>query len=86
MIIEMDEHIYGRDNIYVSTNENYVPMVKEQAPQLRTTNIIAELYCRDVAAGVGFAFMKLRKMGIKEPVAILWGDGLVKMLKNLTMY
>jgi len=68
--------VYGAENIFISTNERYVEMVREQLPELPPENIIGEPARRDLAAAVGLALMHLsRKMeSPDEAVAILWGD------------
>lgn len=73
---------YGLDNILISTNENYVSYVKRQIPKIPLINIIAEPVRRDLSAAVGFNLVHLQKQGYKGPVAVLWGDHLVKDVKN----
>ena len=70
--------IYGLYNIFVSTNERYIPMVKSTVPALPTTNIIPEPAMRDVGPAVGLALIKLKKLKIKEPIALLWTDHYIK--------
>ena len=70
---------YGVENIFVSTNEAYVEMVREQLPELPASNVIGEPTRRDLAAAVGLALAHLAHATpaealAKEPVAILWGD------------
>ena len=68
--------VYGADNIFISTNERYVDMVREQLPELPPENIIGEPARRDLAAAVGLALMHLSRKteSPDEAVAILWGD------------
>ena len=73
---------FSYDDIYVSTNEQYVSTVKAQLPQIPISNIVAEPEKRDVAASVGYNFIKLRKEGYKGPIAILWADHLIKRPKE----
>ncbi len=70
---------YGAENIFISTNERYVEMVREQLPDLPPQNIIGEPMRRDLAAAVGLAIVHLSKATgegalDKEEIAILWGD------------
>ncbi|MBK6712223.1 MAG: mannose-1-phosphate guanylyltransferase [Chloroflexi bacterium] len=67
---------YGAENIFISTNEKYVDLVREQLPELPPENIIGEPARRDLAAAVGLALMHLGRsaQSADEPVAILWGD------------
>ncbi len=74
---------YGAENIFISTNERYVEMVREQLPALPPQNIIGEPTRRDLAAAVGLAIAHLSKATDgdslggsleEEEIAILWGD------------
>ena len=78
---------YGAENIYISTNEKYVAMVREQLPQLPAANIIGEPARRDLAAAVGLALAHLTHATDAdqlddEPVAILWGDNYMDQVPN----
>ncbi|MBK8985862.1 MAG: mannose-1-phosphate guanylyltransferase [Chloroflexi bacterium] len=68
--------VYGAANIFISTNERYVDLVRQQLPQLPPQNIIGEPARRDLAAAVGLALTHLAHQtdSPDEPVAILWGD------------
>lgn len=78
MAVDRVRDVYGLYNIYIQTLEEYVSIVKNQLPELPLSNIFAEPAKRDVAPAIGFAFMKLKKQGIQEPVAILWSDHLME--------
>ncbi len=66
---------YGAENIFISTNELYVPILEEQLPELPKQNFIGEPTRRDLAAAVGLALSHLDHYAEKdEPIAILWGD------------
>jgi len=82
MAIERVRDIYGLYNIYIQTLEKYVSTVKNQIPELPLSNIFAEPEKRDVGPAIGYAFMKLKKQGINEPVAILWSDHLMEDVKS----
>ncbi|MCP4423753.1 MAG: mannose-1-phosphate guanylyltransferase [Chloroflexi bacterium] len=78
---------YGAENIYISTNEKYVDMVREQLPQLPPANIIGEPTRRDLAAAVGLAMSHLAHATDpaqldEEAVAILWGDNYMDQVPN----
>ncbi len=79
---------YGAENIFISTNEKYVEMVREQLPQLPAANIIGEPTRRDLAPAVGLAMAHLAHHapgadGLdEEPVAILWGDNYMDHVPN----
>lgn len=78
LAVERISSTFPNDDIYISTNEQYVSTVKAQLPQIPLINIIAEPEKRDVAGAVGFNFVKLRKEGYKGAIAILWADHLIK--------
>ena len=83
LAVERVEKNFGIENIYVSTNEKYASLVKDQVPQIPTANIVSEPERRDVAAAVGYNFVRLQKLGYSGPVAILWSDHLMKNPANL---
>ncbi len=63
-------------DVYISTLDQYAPIVRQQLPEIPDENIITEPARRDVAPAIGLAMMKLRDVG-SEPVAILWSDHLM---------
>ena len=66
---------YGADSIYVSTNERYLGILREQLPELPEESFIGEPERRDLAAAVGLALSYVaHRHGADETVAILWGD------------
>ncbi|MCA9949608.1 MAG: mannose-1-phosphate guanylyltransferase [Anaerolineales bacterium] len=68
---------YGADNIFLSTNELYKHIVREQLPAIDPTHVIGEPTRRDLAAAVGLAMAHLvatDPSAAEEPVAIIWGD------------
>jgi len=66
---------YGVDDIFVSTNERYLDILREQLPELPEENFIGEPERRDLAAAVGLAISHVsQRFGNDETVAILWGD------------
>jgi len=73
---------FGLNNIYISTLNTYVPMVKKYFPKLSRKNIIGEPCLRNVAPAIGYNLVRLRKQGYKGPVAILWADHLIKNEEN----
>jgi mannose-1-phosphate guanylyltransferase len=77
--------VYGPDNIFISTNERYQTMVREQLPQLPARQIIGEPDRRDLAAAVGLALAHVAKSdpgAVNKPVAILWGDNYMRHVTN----
>lgn len=67
---------YGASNVYVSTNERYLEIIRDQLPALPPHNVIGEPERRDLAPAVGLAMAHLAcaTSDPDEPVAILWGD------------
>ena len=66
---------YGLENIFISTNERYLEILREQLPELRDSHFIGEPERRDLAAAVGLAMIHLEHAyGPDESVAIVWGD------------
>ncbi len=75
----------GGENIYISTNERYQDLVREQLPDLPPENIIGEPTRRDLAAAVGLSMAHLvahDAAALDEPVAILWGDNYMENVDN----
>ena len=67
------------EDIFISTNSDYVDEVKDQLPEIPFENIIAEPMMKDTAAAVGYVVVKMqKKFGMREPIAILWSDHIVK--------
>lgn len=66
------------EDIYVSTGQQYVELVRTQLPSIPSENIIGEPEMRDVAPAVGYLMSILAKSDPFGPVAILWSDHLVE--------
>ncbi len=64
----------GLSHIFISTNERYVPVVKEQIPQIDDSHIMSEPSRRDLAGAVLLALLRLKKSGISGTIALLWAD------------
>lgn len=73
---------FGYKNIYISTLNTYVPLVKKYFPFIPRKNIIGESALRNVAPAIGYNLIRLRKQGYTGPVAILWADHLIQNEKN----
>ena len=75
LAVERVLDVVGADNIYVSTNEQYIPLVTAQLPMLSPRQFIGEPVRRDLAAAVGLALCHVAHSAESdEPIAILWGD------------
>lgn len=66
------------EDIYISTGQQYVELVRRQLPQIPEHNVIGEPEMRDVAPAVGYLMSILAQEDPDGPVAILWSDHLVK--------
>ena len=70
---------FGAENIFISTNQRYADIIRDQLPDVPPENVIGEPTRRDLAAAVGLAMAHLGKNGdADEPVGILWGDNYMK--------
>lgn len=71
---------FNPKEIFISTGERYVEMVKKQLPEIPSENIIGEPEMRDVGPAVGLVTAILVKKYSDEPMAILWSDHLIKKI------
>jgi mannose-1-phosphate guanylyltransferase len=69
---------FGIENIYISTLDKYIPLVRKYFPKISRKNIVGEPALRNVAPAIGYNLIRLRKEGYKGPIAILFADHLVK--------
>jgi len=65
---------FGSDHIFVSTNDQYVSLVREQLPALPEHHIFAEPAKRDLAAAIGLTLLRLKQTNVHGTVAVLWSD------------
>ena len=75
------EHLtpdFPTKDIFVSTNEAYVEILKSQLPQIPKENILVEPEKKDVGPAIALVMGIFHRLYKKEPVAILWSDHLVK--------
>lgn len=77
MTVERISGEYDHKDIYISTNEKFAKIIKQQVPEIPSENIIFEPERRDLAAAVGLAFMTIKNQGYSGPIAILWSDHLM---------
>lgn len=67
-------------DIYISTGQQYVDIVRQQLPQIPADNVIGEPVMRDVGPAVGYIMSILSVNYPDNPTAILWSDHLVNNL------
>jgi mannose-1-phosphate guanylyltransferase len=66
---------YDLKDVFVSTNQEYVSILRKQLHGIPEENFISEPERRDLAAAVGLATVQLlRRFGPDETIAIVWGD------------
>lgn len=65
-------------DIYISTNKQYADILKKQFPEVPEENLIFEPAMRDVGPAVGLVMANFIQKFPNEPIAILWGDHLIK--------
>lgn len=68
---------FGYENIYISTNEKYADIIREQVPTLDASHVMTEPAKRDVAPAIGLTLLRLKAQGASGPMAILWSDHLM---------
>jgi mannose-1-phosphate guanylyltransferase len=69
-------------DIYVATNQQYIKEVHKELPSLSKKNIISEPAYRERVAAFLLFFCHLKDKELKEPVAILPSDHLIKEKEN----
>ena len=69
---------FSWSDMYVSTGNAYVDIVRQQLKQLPEDHVIGEPQMRDVGPAVGLMTAILRQNFPDDPMVILWSDHLVK--------
>jgi len=65
-------------DIYISSGERYLDIIRDQLPEIPSKNLIGEPVMRDVAPAVGYAMSILNQDFPDTATVILWSDHLVK--------
>ncbi len=65
------------DHIYIVTNRNYIPLVKEQIPDFQEENILGEPFGRNTAAAVAYACYKIQSINAEANVVVSPSDHVV---------
>lgn len=68
----------GFNDIFISTNQSYKKIIKEQLPQIPDKNLILEPEKKDVGPAIALSLGLIGKTNPVEPIVILWSDHLVK--------
>jgi mannose-1-phosphate guanylyltransferase len=69
---------YDPKDIFISTAKKYRDIIEAQLPEIPDSNFILEPEMRDNGPAVGLMTALLAKTDPDEPMAIIWGDHLVK--------
>ncbi len=69
---------FSKEDLYVVSPKEYVPIIKEEFSGISDSNILIEAETRDTLACVGFGAYVLNKKFPDENIAILWSDHLIK--------
>jgi len=73
---------FNLEDIFISTNVNFVDHVYDTLPNLPKENLIIEPEVRDTGAAVAFAMAKTSNLYPDEPVVIRWQNSLIKNPKK----
>ena len=65
------------ENIFIVTNENYIPLVKEQIPSLDDNQILGEPLRRNTAPCVAYASYKIQELNPDARIIIAPSDHLI---------
>lgn len=77
---------FAPEDIYVSTGQEYVKHVMEQAPELPKENIIGEPIRRDTLGAVGLANLMVLQKNPNATVVAIWGaDHIVSDVKEFNL-
>lgn len=67
------------EDIFIATNESYIPLIIEQLPNIKKENIISEPAMRDTATCIGYAASYIAKKYEEEEVmSIIYADHLIQ--------
>ena len=64
LAVDRVKDTYGAENIFISTNEMYIPIIQKQLPELPVENLIGEPTRRDLAPAVGLAMAYILIAGV----------------------
>ena len=70
------------ENLWVVTGEQYVPMVKEQLPDMPEAQILAEPEGRNTAPCIAYASWKIRKKDPQANIVVTPSDALVMNVED----
>ncbi len=70
--------VTSSENIFIATNQEFTKLVRRQAPEIPTRNIIAEPDFRDTATCLGFAATILESRNPGGVFAVLYADNLIQ--------
>ena len=77
LVLISHKKAYKSEEIFVSTEDDYVNHVREQAPDIPKTNIIAEPERKDLLGACGLVTTVVNKYFPGETVLISWAKHLI---------
>lgn len=69
---------FNPEDIFISTNKEYVEHVFQVIPELPRDHVIVEPATRDTAAAVAFAALHIQEKYPNEPLVVRWQNSLIK--------
>ncbi len=72
------------DRIYVITNRNHLPLVREDIPELLEHNLLGEPVGRDTAAAVGLAAAVIRQRDPDAVIGMFTADHMITPIERFT--
>ncbi len=76
--VERIAPLVAAEDIYISTNRTYLPLVREQLPEVPEENVICEPVRRNTAPSIGYGAAKIAKKYGDAIMIVLPSDHLVK--------
>lgn len=74
---ERFQKIIPDENIFISTNEDYVDLVREQLPNVHSSNILAEPLQRNTAPSMAWAALKIKTLDESANIVVTPADTMV---------
>lgn len=77
LTVERFAGICPQENVWVVTSEKYIPIVREQLPEIPESNILAEPCARNTAPCIAFACWKIKKQHPNANIVVTPSDAIV---------
>lgn len=66
------------DNVYIVTNEDYVQIISQQLPEIKTGNILVEPMSRNTAACIGISALQIEQKDPDSVMVVIPSDHLIR--------